>query len=109
MFGGAGKGPGSAAPVASRGGWGTGLLLVQKSGLGIPGGGSAVWHLPSVQGLILQTWDRVLCWAPRMEPASPSAWSLPLSLSLCLNEYINKIFKKYIKKKQESYQLDQFQ
>ena len=29
--------------------------------------------LPSAQGLILETWDRVPCRAPRMEPASPSA------------------------------------
>ena len=44
--------------------------------------------LPLVQGLILETWDRVPRWAPCMEPASPSACvsaSLSLSLSLCLS------------------------
>ena len=46
--------------------------------------------LPSAQGLILGSWDRVLRRAPCMEPASPSAWVLaPLSLSL---SWINKIF-----------------
>ena len=42
-------------------------------------GGSMVWHLPSAQGVILKTLDRVPRWAPCMEPASPPA---PLSVSL---------------------------
>ena len=49
--------------------------------------------LPSAQGLILETWDRVPRWAPFVEPASPLPVFLPtsLSLSLCvLNEWINK-------------------
>uniref|UniRef100_A0A8C0KM10 MHC class I-like antigen recognition-like domain-containing protein n=1 Tax=Canis lupus dingo TaxID=286419 RepID=A0A8C0KM10_CANLU len=41
---------------------------------------------PSAQGLILETWNRVPCWAPCVEPASPSACvSASLSLSLCLS------------------------
>ena len=50
-------------------------------------GGLAVQHLPSAQGVILGSWDRVPCPAPCMEPASPSACvsaSLSLSLSLCV-------------------------
>ena len=39
---------------------------------------------PSVQGVILETQDRVPRWAPCMEPASPSAW-VSASLSLCLS------------------------
>ena len=35
-------------------------------------GGSAVWRLPLAQGVILESWDRVPCRAPGMEPASPS-------------------------------------
>ena len=46
-------------------------------------GGSAVEHLPSAQGVILESRDRVLHWAPSMEPASPSTcFSASLSLSL---------------------------
>ena len=46
-------------------------------------GGSAVEHLPSAQGMILETWDQVLYRAPCMEPASPSACvSASLSVSL---------------------------
>ena len=43
--------------------------------------------LPSIQGVILETQDRVPRWAPCMEPASPSTCvsaSLSLSLSLCV-------------------------
>ena len=36
-------------------------------------GGSAVERLPLAQGVILETWDRVLRRAPCVEPASPSA------------------------------------
>ena len=36
-------------------------------------GGSAVKGLPSAQGVILGSWDRVLHWASCREPASPSA------------------------------------
>ena len=44
-------------------------------------GGSAVEHLPSAQGLVLETQDRVPFWAPCMEPASPSGW---VSASVCV-------------------------
>ena len=42
-------------------------------------GGSAAERLPSAQGVILESWDRVPRWAP--------AWSLllPLPVSLCLS------------------------
>ena len=53
-----------------------------------PWGGSAVKHLPSAQGLILETRDRVPHRAPGMEPACPSSGvSDPLSLSMSI---INK-------------------
>ena len=39
--------------------------------------------LPLARGVILETRDRVPCWAPRLEPASPSA-CVSASLSLCL-------------------------
>ena len=45
-------------------------------------GGSAVECLPSAQGVILETQNRVLHWAPCVEPASPSAC---VSTSLCLS------------------------
>ena len=49
-------------------------------------GGSAVWRLPSAQGLILETQNRVLHRAPCLEPAFPSACaSASLSLSLSLS------------------------
>ena len=35
--------------------------------------GAAVWRLPSAQGVILETRDRIPRRAPCMEPASPSA------------------------------------
>ena len=58
-------------------------------------GGSVVERLPSAQGVILETWDRVPCQAPCMEPASPSAC---VSASLCVShEQINKILKKKIR------------
>ena len=39
--------------------------------------------LPSAQGAILETWDRVPCQASCMEPASPSAYvSVSFSVSL---------------------------
>ena len=41
-------------------------------------GGSAVEHLPSVQGVTPGSWDRV----PHQEPASPLPVPVPLSLSL---------------------------
>ena len=49
-------------------------------------GDSAIGHLPLAQGVIPESWDRVLCRAPCMESASPSACvSAPLSLSsLCI-------------------------
>ena len=46
-------------------------------------GGSAVEHLPSPQGVILETQDWVPHRAPCMEPASPSA-CVSASLSVCL-------------------------
>ena len=39
---------------------------------------------PLAQGMILGTRDQVPCWAPGMEPASPSAYVSCLSLSLSL-------------------------
>uniref|UniRef100_A0A8C0SBR3 Spermatosis associated 1 n=1 Tax=Canis lupus familiaris TaxID=9615 RepID=A0A8C0SBR3_CANLF len=45
-------------------------------------GGSVVEHLPSAQGVILGSQDRVPHRAPCMEPASPLPLSLPLSMSL---------------------------
>ena len=57
----------------------THALLVEKANR------AAGWlsglALPSAQGVILETQDRVPCWAPCMEPASPSACvSAPLPL-----------------------------
>ena len=43
-------------------------------------GGSAVWRLPSAQGVTLETRDRVPRGAPCVEPASPSVSPPP---SLC--------------------------
>ena len=46
-------------------------------------GGSAVERLPSAQGVILESRDRVSHPAPGMEPASPSAYvSVFLSVAL---------------------------
>ena len=39
---------------------------------------------PLAQGLIQETWNRVLCQAPCMEPASPSA-CVSASLPVCLS------------------------
>ena len=47
-------------------------------------GGSGVERLPSAQGVILETRDRVPHQAPCMEPASPSA-CVSASLSLCVS------------------------
>ena len=45
-------------------------------------GGSVVEHLPSAQGVIPESWDRVLHQAPHGKPASPSAYvSASLSVS----------------------------
>ena len=62
-------------------------------------GGSLVEHLPSAQGMIPGSWDRVSHRVPCLEPASPSACvsaSLSLSLSLSVCDYHKqiKIFKK---------------
>ena len=46
-------------------------MCKQREGQGQ--GGSAVEHLPSAQGVILESWDRVPHWAPGMESASPSS------------------------------------
>ena len=51
--------------------------------------GSAVWHLPSTQGVILESRDRVPCRAPCMEPASLSA-SVSASLSISLSKKIKE-------------------
>ena len=48
-----------------------------KVTLGVSLGGSAVQRLPSAQGVILESRDRVPHWAPCVKSASPS-----LSLSL---------------------------
>ena len=55
-------------------------------------GGSAVKHLPSAQGMIPESQDQVVHWAPSVEPASPSA-CVSVALSVC-HESINKIYKK---------------
>ena len=56
-------------------------------------GGSVVEHLPSAQGVILGSQDRVPYRHPFGEPISPSAY-VSASASLCIsNEKINKIFK----------------
>ena len=47
-------------------------------------GGSAVKRLLSAQGVILESQDQVLHWAPCMEPASPSAYD-SASLCVCLS------------------------
>ena len=50
-------------------------------------GGSLVEHMPYAQGVILESQDQVLHWAPYMETASPpSAYdSAFLSASLCVS------------------------
>ena len=51
-------------------------------------GGSVVECLPSAQGIILESWDRVLYQAPGGEPTSHSAYvSASLSVSL-MNKHI---------------------
>ena len=48
-------------------------------------GGSVVKSLPSAQGVIPESWDRVPRWGPCMEPASPSACvSASFSACVCL-------------------------
>ena len=66
-----------------------GDYILELVNLGQPGWLSGL-ALPSAQGVILETWDRVSHQAPCMEPASPSACvsaslSLSLSLSLCFS------------------------
>ena len=56
------------------------MFYKKKLTLGSPSG-SAVWCLPSAQGLILETWDWVPRQAPCVEPASPFA-CVSASLSL---------------------------
>ena len=46
--------------------------------------GSAVWHLPSAQSVILGSQYHVLCQAPCMEPASPST-CLCFSFFFCVS------------------------
>ena len=62
------------------------LSFYLKPNVGQPGWLSSLL-LPSAQGVILGTWDRVPCRAPCMEPASSSACvsaSLSISLSVCV-------------------------
>ena len=47
-------------------------------------GGSVVEHLPSAQGVILESRDQGPYWALHMELASPSAY-VSASLSLCVS------------------------
>ena len=49
-------------------------------------GGSVVEHLPLAQVMIPESWDLASHWASHREPASPSAMSLPLSLSVSHKE-----------------------
>ena len=59
-------------------------------------GGAVVSHLPSAQGAILETQDRILHRAPvAWSLLLPLPVSLPLSLSLC--DYHKKILKKKLK------------
>ena len=53
--------------------------------IGQPGWLSSL-ALPSTQGVILETWDRVSHRAPCVKRASPSACVSASSLSLCLYE-----------------------
>ena len=84
--------------------WGKDILLdgillyhEKKMIMGTPVG-SAVERLPSAQGMILGSRNRVPHRAPCMEPASPSACvSASLSLSHCV-PIINKKLKKKFKK-----------
>ena len=66
-------------------------------------GGAAVWRLPLAQGAILETRDRIPCWAPgAWSLLLPLPVSLPLSLSFSLSlsvTIINKKIKKKLKKK----------
>ena len=65
---------------------GDGVWIIKDGGEGSLGG-SAVWHLPSAQGVILESPDqvphRVPHRAPYMEPASPSA-CVSASVCVCL-------------------------
>ena len=45
-------------------------------------GGSGIEHLPLAQVVIMGSWNQVPHWAPRREPASPSAY---VSVSLCVS------------------------
>ena len=47
-----------------------------------PLGGSVVEHLPSAQGMIPGSWNRVPYWAPSGSLLIPLPMSLPLSLCL---------------------------
>ena len=47
-------------------------------------GGSVVGRLPSAQGVILESLDRVPHWAPCMEPVSSPSARVSASLSLSL-------------------------
>ena len=57
------------------------MMKVKKKDLGHLGG-SVVERLPSAQGVIPGSWDRVPHRAPCKEPASPSAC---VSASLCVS------------------------
>ena len=61
------------------------MVPIRLASVGQPGWLSGLVP-PSAQGLILETQDRVPHRAPCVEPTSPSAVSLPLSLSpVCLS------------------------
>ena len=62
-------------------------------------GGSVVEHLPLDQGVIPGSQDRVPHWAPRREPASPSAC---VSASQCVS-LMNKLIKSSKKKKKKTW------
>ena len=73
----------------SKGGWPRISVLIcvgtqKKCSMRGRLGGSAVEHLPSAQGVILGSRDRVPHRAPCMGPASPSA-CVSASLSVCLS------------------------
>ena len=55
--------------------------MINKSGCL---GGSVVQCLPSAQAVIPESYDRVLHWAPYMEPAPPSP-HVSASLSVCVS------------------------
>ena len=82
---------GHTAMIQNAAGWPMMLYIKSPKGFGQPGWLSDL-ALPSAQGLILGTRNRVPRRAPYVEPASPFA-CVSTFLSVCLS-WINKIFKK---------------